>query len=341
MIYVFTGDDDFSIAQAVETLLEAVGPEELRESNVSRLDGAGLTVEAFGAAAMVSPFLADRRLVIVRGLLATAEGTARRGRRSTKTAAEERETPAARLAPLLAQLPPTTDVVLWDETAAAANPVLTAAKALGPDGATVRTFASPRGEQLAAWITRRAEAKGARIEPRAASRLAEVGGASLWGLDSALEKLAIYAGESAITVDDVDLLVPGEREASVFELTDALMARQADRALETLDNLLRAGASAAQLLAAISTHVRRVALAQEFTAQRLPQAEWGAHIGSRSDFYLRKLGDQARRFSSEAVRAFYRMLVETDLALKSGSTDELALAELAARTSLLPAPARR
>jgi DNA polymerase-3 subunit delta len=341
MIYVFTGDDDFSIAQAVERLLEAVGPEELRESNVTRLDGAGLTVDTFGAAAMVAPFLTDRRLVIVRGLLAAAEGAGRRGRRAARTVAEERENPATKIAPLLAQLPPSTDVVLWDETANASIPLLAAVKELGPEAATVRSFTSPRGEQLTAWIAQRAEAKGASIEPRAATRLAEVGGASLWGLDSALEKLAIYAGDSPITVDDVDILVSGEREASVFELTDALMARQADRALAALDSLLRAGATGLGLLATVSTHVRRVALAQEFTAQRLPQAEWGAHIGSRSDFFLRKLGEQARRFSSEAVRALYGMLLETDLALKSGSTDELALAELAARTSLLPAPAQR
>ncbi|MEK9659128.1 MAG: DNA polymerase III subunit delta [Chloroflexota bacterium] len=341
MIYVFTGGDDFSIAQAVEGLLETVGPEELRESNVARMDGAGLTVEAFGATAMVAPFLSDRRLVIVRGLLAAAEGTGKRGRRGAKSVAEERENPALKIAPLLAQLPPTTDVVLWDEGADTGNPLLAAVKALGPEAATVRSFITPRGEQLTAWITQRAGAKGARIEPRAATHLAEVGGASLWGLDSALDKLAIYAGDEPIGVNDVDELVPGERETSVFELVDALMGRQADRALDALDRLLRAGASAAQLLATVNTQVRRLALAQELAAQGVPQSGWGQHMGTSSDFALRKVGEQARRFSPEAVRALYGMLLEADLALKSGSTDELTLAELAARTSLLPAPARR
>ncbi|MDE2766369.1 MAG: DNA polymerase III subunit delta, partial [Chloroflexota bacterium] len=69
MIYVFHGDDTFSANEALTALAEAVGPPDVREPNVSRLDAAGFSVNAFMAAAMVVPFLAERRLVVVRGLL--------------------------------------------------------------------------------------------------------------------------------------------------------------------------------------------------------------------------------------------------------------------------------
>ena len=113
MIYVFHGDDDFSASEAARALIEAVGPDDLREANVAQLDANGFTVERFGSAAMVVPFLADRRLVMVRGLLASLAGqrTARRGRRGGDG---DSGTLVTALSTLLGELPPTTDVVFFD-----------------------------------------------------------------------------------------------------------------------------------------------------------------------------------------------------------------------------------
>ncbi|MCH8973651.1 MAG: DNA polymerase III subunit delta, partial [Chloroflexi bacterium] len=63
MIYVFYGDDGFSAHEALGELLESVGPPEVRDANVTRLEASEFSIERFGAAAMVVPFLADRRVV--------------------------------------------------------------------------------------------------------------------------------------------------------------------------------------------------------------------------------------------------------------------------------------
>ena len=73
MIYVFYGEDDFSSAEALTPLLEAVGPDDMRDSNVTRMDAGEYSIDRFGAAAMVVPFLAERRVVIVSGLLGAAD----------------------------------------------------------------------------------------------------------------------------------------------------------------------------------------------------------------------------------------------------------------------------
>ena len=131
MIYVYHGDDDFSASEALGRLMEAVGPEDMREANVAQLDARGFTVDKFGGAAMVAPFMAERRVVVVRGLLASLDSqrTARRGRRG---AGGEADTLASSLALLLTALPPSTDAVFLESRVAAGNPLLAAIKEMVP-----------------------------------------------------------------------------------------------------------------------------------------------------------------------------------------------------------------
>lgn len=340
MIYVFHGDDGFSANEALQSVLERLGPPDARESNVSHMEAAGFSVDQFGGAAMVMPFLGERRAVVIRGLLGTAEGRGRgRGRR--RAAGKEDQGPGMAIVPLLSQLPPTTDVVFLDDKLAAANPALSAIKELDKDLAQVREFSMPKRDALASWIRERAQAKGVAIEHPAVALLVEAGGASLYGLDNELEKLAIYVGDRPITADDVRALVAGNRDANVFQLVDAIMDRRTGAALDALHLLLDEGATGPYLISMVARQARMVAIAQELARGKVPQGEWASRLGTTSDFVVRKTAEQARRFSGEAVRGLYRLLLEADMAMKTGeSSDELALTEMLARAGGLRAAVR-
>lgn len=337
MIYVLHGDDSFSAAEALGALLDAVGPADLRESNVSTIEAGEFSVEKLGAAAMVVPFLAERRIVVVKGLMAAAEGQ-RRGRRPS-----ERPSVPGGLIELLGALPDSSDVVFLESKLSAGNLVLAAVKELGGGRVTVREFPVLRREALAAWVADRAAKKGAAIDRQAIAALVDQVGPDLWTMDSEIEKLSLYCLGRTITEEDVRALVASAREASVFTLVDAIMARRADTALASLRQLMDEGAAGPYLLSMAARQARMVALAQELAAQRTPQSEWGRRLGTGSSFVVRKTADQARRFSKESVRGLYGLLLEADVAMKSGTTDELALTEMIARASGLraPAPARR
>ena len=337
MIYVLHGEDSFSATEALRGLLEAVGPEDVRSSNVSEFEARDFSVDKLAAAAMVVPFLADRRAVVVRGLMGTAEGGQRRGRRG-QDGAQAR--PPAELGALLGELPPTSDVVFFESKLSPANPFLKAVVEAGGEQARVREFAPLRREALAAWVSERAAQKGGTIDPRTAARLAEQVGVNLWVMDSELEKLTIYCDGRPIGEDDVKALVSSTKDANVFALVDAIMERRTGAALNAMRQLLDEGAAGPYLLTMIARQARMVALAQELLARRAPQQEWPARLGTSSDFVVRKTMDQARRFPPEAVKSLYRLLLDTDLALKSGTSDELALTEMLARTSALPSAAR-
>lgn len=338
MIYVLHGEDSFSATEALRELLAAVGPEDVRASNVTEIEAREFSVDKLAAAAMVVPFLADRRVVIVRGLMGTAESGQRRGRRRAQDGAQSR--PPAELAALLGELPPTSDVVFFEGKLSPANPFLKAVVDAGGGQTRVREFAPLRREALAAWVSERAGQKGGAIDRRTASMLAEQIGPNLWVMDSELEKLTIYCNGRPIGEDDVRALVSSTKEGNVFALVDAIMEGRAGAALGAMRQLLDEGAAGPYLLTMVARQARMVALAQELLARRAPQQEWGARLGTSSDFVVRKTMDQARRFAPESVRALYRLLLETDLALKSGTSDELALTEMLAHASALPSGAR-
>ena len=339
MIYVFYGEDDFSSSEAIKPLIEAVGPEDMRDSNITTIEGRLFSIDRFGAAAMVVPFLADRRLVIVRELLATVEGQ-RAARRGRKIKAEG-DGPAAGLTKLLLDIPPSTDVVFIDGKISASNPILTAIKALGSELVKAREYSPMRRDALGDWVRDRAAQKGATAESQAVIELTEIVGPNLWALDGEIEKLAIYVGHRPITLADVQALVAGNREASVFELVDAIMDKRPGTALEVCENLLNSGATGPYLISMIARQARMVAITQDLASRKVPANEWAQRIGTSSDFVVRKTSEQARRFSPDAVRGLYRLLLETDMAMKTSDiTDELALTELLAQAGSLQATGR-
>lgn len=339
MIYVFHGDDGFSAHEALHALVEAVGPEDVRDPNVAELDGGSFDVAKFGAAAMVMPFLAERRMVVTRGLLTALGGSTGGGRRRRRGKARDTGDElgaAAGLPELLAQLPPTTDAVFLDGRLTNKNPLLVEIEALDSQQVQLREFPVLRRDPLARWVRERATLKGASIAPGAIESMVELVGGNLWAMDNELEKLATYRLNGTIEAEDVDALVAGARETSVFELVDALMEGRADTAMARLDSLLRDGSGGPYLITMIARQARMLALAHELGRERVPQAEWGQRLGTSSDFVVRKTADQARRFPLDAVRALYHLLVGADLAMKTGeAADDVVLAELVARAVTL------
>ena len=100
VIKILHGDDEFSIFEAVRKTKIAVGPEEARDPNTTVLESAAFKPFDIIAAASSMPFLADRRLVLVYGLLGRLDA------RGANTGTDWDTVPGA-----LADLPGTSDVV--------------------------------------------------------------------------------------------------------------------------------------------------------------------------------------------------------------------------------------
>ena len=335
MIYSLSGDDDFTIRETLAGLKESVGTPEVRDVNIVTL-GANVSLDEFTANASTVPFLADKRLVLVEGLLGKFERGGG-GRRSSAGANGKKELSEWERLPLvLANVPETTDVVFVDGRLSASNPLLKLIQEL----VTAKTFNPPGPREVRMWIANRAQSEGAQIEERAIQLLAETIGSDLPVIASELRKLALVAAGRAITAEDVDRMVSYAQESNIFASVDAIVEGRVSEALGLVHGLLEGGSPTGYIITMIARQVRLLILAKEIGARRLSTGEASQRL-KLSGYPLRKTLFQADRFSMERLVEIHRMHLEADLAMKStGGDDELILDTLIADIASQPSGGR-
>jgi DNA polymerase-3 subunit delta len=179
------------------------------------------------------------------------------------------------------------------------------------------------------WLVVEAEKRGSVLEVDAARELTDALGADLMLMASELEKLLLYTGERRrITLGDVETMVLGAKQRSLYELTDAISAKDRPRALALLQGLLNASdggeESAIGHLYMLARTFRQMLVILEKNV-RDSRAIWQAlWQGFRMPpFAAEDLIRQARRYKSrrDLTRAL-RLIARADLELRSSPPDK-------------------
>ena len=184
-------------------------------------------------------------------------------------------------------------------------------------------------EDAMRWVTATAQQAETRMDPDAVRELVDALGADMMMISSELEKLLLYSmGRGKITLGDVETMVLSAKQRSLYELTDAISARDKARALALLQGLLNssdAGEDAAighlymlartfrQMLVILEKNVR--------DSRAIWQALWQGF--RMPPFAADDLIRQARRYKSrrELTRAL-RLIARADLELRSSPPDK-------------------
>jgi len=179
------------------------------------------------------------------------------------------------------------------------------------------------------WTAAAAQEGGARMDPDATRQLVDALGADMMLISSELEKLLLYTlGRGRITLGDVETMVLAAKQRSLYELTDAISARDRVRALALLHGLLNssdAGEDAAighlymlartfrQMLVILEKNVR--------DSRAIWQALWQGF--RMPPFAADDLIRQARRYKNrrDLTRAL-RLIARADLELRSSPPDK-------------------
>jgi DNA polymerase-3 subunit delta len=179
------------------------------------------------------------------------------------------------------------------------------------------------------WLVAEAEKRGNALEVDAARELADALGSDLMLMASELEKLLLFTGERRrIRLGDVETMVLGAKQRSLYELTDAISAKDRPRALALLQGLLNASdggeESAIGHLYMLARTFRQMLVILEKNV-RDSRAIWQAlWQGFRMPpFAADDLIRQARRYKSrrELTRAL-RLIARADLELRSSPPDK-------------------
>jgi DNA polymerase III subunit delta len=324
--YVLAGDEIFLLDRCRAAVLKAFVPPELRDFCLSDLDLAGTSLFEVLDRAQTPSLMAPFQVIFVRNVRQLYT----RGAKKDEFAALDRyfrsPNPQALVLFVADFLRIPSDARRMDMDDKNRYERLT--ETLGEHCGMVE-LARVGEEDAMRWAVAAAQEAGLRLEPDAARELVDALGADMMLVSSELEKLLLYAtGRGKITLGDVETMVLGAKQRTLYELTDAISARDRVRALALLHGLLNsseAGEDAAighlymlartfrQMLVILEKNVR--------DSRAIWQALWqGFRI---PPFAADDLIRQARRYKSrrELTRAL-RLVARADLELRSSPPDK-------------------
>ena len=183
------------------------------------------------------------------------------------------------------------------------------------------------------WVIESAQAHGVKIEQDAARELVDSLGSDMMLIGNELEKLILYVGEKKrITIGDVEIMVLSAKQRSLYELTDAISAKDRTRALAVMDAMLSSGdgeeAAIGHLYMLAKTFRQMLVILEKNVrdSRAIWQALWqGFRV---PPFAADDLIRQARRYKSrrELTRAL-RLIGRADLALRSNPVSKRMILE--------------
>ncbi len=370
-LFILYGPDRYSMDAETKRLLDTYLPVEQggRDFNLLRLDGQKVSADQLAQAVQAMPFLYDRRVIIIDGLLARfgkagkAQAEAARDMDNDMRVVES-EPPATN-----PTVPPAKGK-RGKSAPVSSNPVDAIGRLLTdvPDGAVIITrdalmptkekgklgwklnlprnnpltkylkgeqiqCIAPQGLALARWVEDEVKRYGAKIDKSAVDLLT----ADLSPEDDRnqlaqeLSKLATYAGEGGrIDAATVRLLTPASVQEDVFRMVNAMAERDLKTALAMLEQMLGSGHHPFELLGTIAWQFRNLLQVKELDRKRMRPAEIAERVGM-SPFVAQKSAEQSRAFSIEQLKDIHHRLLSFDAAAKrSLVTPELGLELLVA-----------
>jgi DNA polymerase-3 subunit delta len=234
---------------------------------------------------------------------------------------------------VFANPPETACLVLLSSALKATSALL---KAVQGTGVVVSTQPL-KGKALKNTVRRMAARQGLALEGDALELFLDRTGGSLRRVSSELEKLAlIVGGDDPATIKEnaperlsrekVAEVVDDGRTDNLFHLSDALGIRNTAKALESLQLLLRRQHYPSVIVSAMARHFSRLLEVRSLLDQGISPPAIPKKLGG-SPYFLRKLTEQAQRFSeTELRRAIYR-LHQVDILLKGSGLPHGSLLE--------------
>jgi DNA polymerase III subunit delta len=318
--YVFIGDEVFFRDHCRQALLEHLVPPDLRDFSLHDLDLAEVTVAEILDRARTPSLMAPFQVFFIRGV----RNLYGRGSHDEEFNAIEEyvkhPNPAAVLIFVADHISIPADVRRMELTDRDRYERIR--DTLGEYCGIVELGRVNESDGLR-WVLEKAQEEGVKMEQDAARELVDALGADMMLVSRELEKLVLFVGgKKRITLGDVETMVLAAKQRSLYDLTDAISAKDKSRALAVLEGLLSSGdgdEAASGHLYMLARTFRQMLIILEKNVRdtrTIWQALWqGFRV---PPFAAEDIIRQARRYKSrrELTRAL-KLIARADMALRS------------------------
>lgn len=180
----------------------------------------------------------------------------------------------------------------------------------------------PHQEQsdLVDWICRRFRALDHDIDSEQARYLIFLCGDLMNTLVGEISKIGAYAKHTRITREDIDAVAIPRLDAKVFQMTDAVLHRDFDRAARVLGELLSQQEAPIMILSVLGKQLRQLYTAR-LGLEAHKSSQYLVELWKMHPYPADKLMSAASRFDLDWCRRAVSRAAETDLAMKSTGAD--------------------
>ena len=324
--YVLAGDEIFLLDRCRATVLKALVPADLRDFCLSEFDLTSTSIFEVLDRAQTPSLMAPFQVIFVRNVRQLYTRGAKKDEFAALARYFKSPNPQALLlfvADFL-RIPSDARRMELDDK----NRYERLTETLGEHCGMVE-LARANEEDAMRWAVATAQQADTRLEPDAARELVDALGADMMLVASELEKLLLYTlGRGKITLGDVETMVLSAKQRTLYELTDAISARDRARALALLQGLLNSSDAGEEgaigHLYMLAKTFRQMLVILEKNV-RDSRAIWLAlwQVFRMPPFAADDLIRQARRYKSrrELTRAL-RLVARADLELRSSPPDK-------------------
>ncbi len=323
--YVFIGDEAFFRKKCREAILQHLVPEDVRELSLYDMDLAEVDLREVLDRARTPSLMAPFQVFFIRGV----KNLYGRGKHDEEFKAIEEyfanPNPDAMLVFVADHISIPADVRRMDMTDKERYERIR--ETLGEYCQVLELARVEEGDAVS-WAIESANAQGVKLDPDAARELVDSLGGDMMMIANELEKLALFVGEKKrIGLGDVETMVLAAKQRSFYELTDAISARDRERALEVLDAILSSGdgdeAAIGHLYMLSRTFKQMLVIFERNVrdSRALWQALWqGFRL---PPFAAEDVIRQARRYKSRReLTSAIRKVARADLALRSNAVSK-------------------
>lgn len=187
----------------------------------------------------------------------------------------------------------------------------------------------PKGIELAQWLVGQAELRKRKLSIANAQYIIEIIGDNRSMLEPQLEKIVTYIGEeNEITPDAIKQIASSLKEYSIFDLQNALVANNKEKAMTIVLNLLSNGMVPVQITSMLIKFYNNMLRVKDITSQ----ADANKDLGLYLPWMFESAKRDSEKFTIQRLNNAFDALIEAELDIKKYSAaDDILLLKLIAK----------
>lgn len=263
---------------------------------------------------LASPFLAEKRMVIVENLLVSKHK-------------DLQKDIFARIED--GKVPETTVLILWEGIDAVKTKDAKALFERLSKERFAQRYDELSGAKLIAWIQSEVAARGGKIAKMAAVYLDTHVKNDMWRLSSLLDQLIAYRNGEEIRVEDLGLFIEESVDDNIFNLIDAIVARNQKQAFSMIQEQYAQGKDPGYIFAMIYRQFNILVKIKDLmerepgTPADVIAKQLGAH-----PFVVKKSFTALRTYSREQLERIYADLLQIDRDTKTGRNNQATMIDV-------------